>query len=89
MKKESANLEMKENTSVVDEGTGTTRLVTKSDGSKVPFSEDHLRKCLETQMQGLNREYLNLEIILQKVNAGLYNGKCLPMPTWLLVRPTP
>lgn len=80
---------MKENTSVVDEGTGTTRLVTKSDGSKVPYSEEHLRNCLETQMEGLNREYLNLEIILHKVNAGLYNGKCKLTPTSLLVRPSP
>ena len=40
------NLEMKQNPSVEDEGMGTTRLVTKSDGSKVPFSEDHLRACI-------------------------------------------
>ena len=31
------NLEMKANQSFVDENAGTTRLVTKQDGSKVPF----------------------------------------------------
>jgi len=74
-KTNTANLEMKENTSQVDEGLGTTRLVTKDDGSKVPYSEDHLRASLNCQLEGLNREYMNVDIILQKVSSGLYNGK--------------
>lgn len=34
----STKMEMKENQSTVDEGMGTTRLVTKQDGTKVPYS---------------------------------------------------
>jgi len=36
---EASNLEMLENQTTVDEGMGTSRLVTKQDGSKVPFIE--------------------------------------------------
>ena len=68
------NLEMKENPSIVDEGQSTTRLVTKSDGSKVPFSDEHLKTALREQLQGLS-ELINVDIILSKVSSGLYNGK--------------
>jgi len=34
-----SNLEMKANQSFVDENAGTTRLVVKQDGSKIPFSD--------------------------------------------------
>ena len=69
------NLEMKQNPSVEDEGMGTTRLVTKSDGSKVPFSEDHLRSSINSQLEGLHRELINVNVIINKVTSGLYNGK--------------
>jgi len=39
-------------------------LITKPDGSKVPYSEEHLRSCLETQIEGLNKEFIDLNIIL-------------------------
>ena len=39
-------LKLEENKSTVDDGMSVTRLVTKSDGSKVPFSEEHLRSAL-------------------------------------------
>ena len=68
--------EMKENPSIIDEsGTATTRMVTKDDGTKVPFSEEHLRNSLSIQLEGLNRDLLNVDIILHKVSSGLYNGK--------------
>ena len=70
-----ANMEMKENPSIVDEGMSTTRLVTKSDGTKVPYSEEHLRACLNSQLEGLHRDLMNVDIILSKVSSGLYNGK--------------
>ena len=69
------NLEINENQSFVDENMGTTRMVTKADGSKVPFSDDHLRASLSAQLDGLNSDYINIDIILQKVSSGLYNGK--------------
>ena len=68
-------MEMKQNMSTVDEGAGTTRLVTKTDGSQVPYSEAVLRTALNRQITGLNQDYLDIDIILSKVNSGLYNGK--------------
>ena len=68
-------MEIKENPSVVEESVGTTRLVTKKDGSKEPYSELHLRTELLRQLEGLNTEYLNIDIIMSKVSSGLYNGK--------------
>jgi len=47
-------METKENKTSIDESMGTTRLVTKQDGSKVPFDEDVLKRSLESQMTGLN-----------------------------------
>ena len=70
-----SNLEMKANISTVDEHLSTTRLVTKQDGSQVPFSEQTLRTYLEEHLQGLNTEYISVDIIVGKVNSGLYNGK--------------
>ncbi len=69
------NLEIKENPSLVDEGHGTTRMITKVDGTKVPFSEENLRTSLTAQLNGLNTDFINIDIILQKVSSGLYNGK--------------
>ena len=71
----STTMEMKQNMSTVDEGMSTTRLVTKSDGSQVPYSEAVLRAALNRQITGLNQDYLDIDIILSKVNSGLYNGK--------------
>ena len=62
-----ANLEIKANQSFVDESAGTGRMVTKQDGSKVPFSEAHLRQSLHKQIEGLNNKFINLDIIISKV----------------------
>ncbi len=70
-----SNLELKANRSTIDESTGTTRLVVKQDGSQVPFSEQILRADLERKLEGLNREYISVDIIVSKVASGLYNGK--------------
>lgn len=73
-----ANLEMKANPSIIDENSvTTTRMVTKQDGSQVPFSEQTLRAYLEVQLAGLNSEYISIDIIIGKVISGLYNGKSL------------
>ena len=74
-----SNLEMKENNSiVVEDGMSTTRLITKHDGSKVPYAENHLRESLAKHTNNLNMDYINLDIIIQKVASGLYNGKSYP-----------
>lgn len=47
IKDSNTSLEIAENdTIVVEDGIGTTRLVTQQDGSKVPFSETQLRASL-------------------------------------------
>ena len=71
------DLVLQENKTVVDEGMGTTRLVTKLDGTKVPFSEEKLRTSLNAQLDGLNIEFINIDIIMTKVSSGLYNGKSM------------
>lgn len=71
----STKMEMKENQSIVDEGTGTTRLITKNDGSKVPYQASILRESLQCKLDGLNQEFIDIDIILNKVASGLYNGK--------------
>ena len=73
---DSTSMEIKENQSiVVEDGMGTTRLVTCKDGTKEPYSETNLRASLDRQLEGLNKDYLNLDIIMTKVSSGLYNGK--------------
>ena len=66
---------MQANQSITDEAAATTRLVERQDGTKVPYSEDKLKAALESKLEGLNREYVKLDIILAKVGSGLYNGK--------------
>lgn len=50
-------------------------MVTKLDGSKEPFEPTELRTFLEKHLSGLNKEFMNLEIIVDKVQKGIYNGK--------------
>ena len=54
------------------------KMVTKQDGSKVPYKEQTLYSYLETKLEGLNRSYMNLNIIIAKVTQGIYNGKSIP-----------
>ena len=68
-------MQIVENQSIVDEGMGTSRLVTKQDGTKVPFSDQILKEYLQARLEGLNQDYLQIDIILKKVSEGLYNGK--------------
>lgn len=79
---------MQANPSTVDEGAGTTRMVTKSDGSKVPYSTSLLRAHLESKIEGLNSELINLDIVVDKVTSGIYNGKCARPPCTLLALPS-
>ena len=47
-------MEIKQNAATVTEGMETTRMVTKEDGTKVPFSEATLVRSLDSQLEGLN-----------------------------------
>ena len=41
----------------------------------MPFSEDTLNKYIEEKLEGLNRQYINVDLIVGKVTQGIYNGK--------------
>lgn len=41
----------------------------------MPFSETTLRSYLENHLEGLNNDYVNVDIIVAKVASGIYNGK--------------
>ena len=71
-------LEMNNNNSVTfEEKTAPVRLVTKRDGSKEPFDKAALKQYLQGFMNGLNEQYINLDIVVEKVSLGMYNGKSL------------
>ena len=60
------------------ESTGfneTQKMVTKRDGSLEPFSKDELTKHLSQMCDGLNKDHLNVEIVVGKVMMGLPKGK--------------
>lgn len=50
-------------------------MVTKQDGSKVPFADEILQKYIDSKLEGLNRTFMNVDIIIGKVKQGIYNGK--------------
>ena len=50
------------------------KMVVKADGSQEPFNVDKLRAHLNQLLHDLNKEYINLEIIISKVIAGLPSG---------------
>ena len=52
------------------------RMVTRQDGSQVPFSDLTLTQYLEDKLEGLNKQYMDLSLIVNKVKQGIYNGKC-------------
>ena len=69
-------LEMNNNNSVTfEEKTTPQRLITKQDGTKIPFEKDQLKKHLQSFLKGLNEKYINLDIVVEKVASGIYNGK--------------
>jgi len=59
------------------ESTGfneTQKMVTKRDGSLEPFAKDELTKHLSQMCDGLNKDHLNVEIVVGKVMMGLPKG---------------
>lgn len=70
-------LEMNNNNSVTfeEKNAAPQRMVTKLDGTQVPFEKSKLKAYLAGFLDGLNKEFLNLDIVVEKVASGLYNGK--------------
>ena len=56
------------------------RMVTRQDGSQVPFSDLTLTQFLEDKLEGLNKQYMDLSLIVNKVKQGIYNGKFKTSP---------
>lgn len=75
MQSSKAQLPIEQNDST---GFDKAKMVTKANGSQEPFNAEELRAHLSKYTNELNNDYLNLDIIIGKVNAGLPNGKCRP-----------
>lgn len=66
-------MELQENKSITFETAA--KMIVKQDGSKVPFESSVLKSKLSNFLNGLNKNYINLDIITEKVSKGIYNGK--------------
>jgi hypothetical protein len=53
----------------------TKKFVTKRDGTRAEIKQDKIKERLQGLCDGLNMEYMNLDIITEKVFNGIYNGK--------------
>lgn len=52
---------------------GTPRYVIKRDGSRQIIDIEKIRVRLDNLMEGLDREYIKLDVIVNKVSEGIYN----------------
>ena len=43
------------------------RMVTRCDGTQVPFSDEMLYEFLSDKLEGLNKQYIELDLIVNKV----------------------
>jgi transcriptional regulator NrdR family protein len=68
-----ADVEMAEKPSV--------RMVEKRDGTKQPFDKAKVLKRAELHAEDLDRTYVTLDDVVEKVVAGVYDGKSIPTPT--------
>lgn len=50
------------------------RFVIKRDGSRQEICTQKIKTRLERLMEGLNQEFMNLDVVVQKVSEGIYNG---------------
>jgi transcriptional regulator NrdR family protein len=53
----------------------TRKFVIKRDGTKAEIKQDRIKERLQGLCDGLNMEYINLDIITEKVFKGIYSGK--------------
>mmetsp|Transcript_38373 Transcript_38373/g.36732 ORF Transcript_38373/g.36732 Transcript_38373/m.36732 type:complete len:188 (-) Transcript_38373:111-674(-) len=50
------------------------KMVTKRDGSSQPIDSEKIKKRIRVLSQDLNQNYLNLDVIVNKVQTGIYSG---------------
>ena len=67
---------MQENNSITFEEQASRRIVTKRDGKQEQYDPQILWNYLKSSLSGLNEANFNLDMIVDKVSKGLYNGKC-------------
>ena len=53
----------------------TKKFVIKRDGTEGEIRQDKIKERLQGLCDGLNMEYINLDIITEKVFKGIYSGK--------------
>jgi hypothetical protein len=74
-------LDMQANNSITFEDKETASFqIVKRDGSKVAYDAAILRSFLTNHLQGLNQDFIDLDIITGKVSSGMCNGKSPPTP---------
>ena len=57
------------------EPTPTKKYVTKRDGTKAEIKQVRIKERLQGLCEGLNMDYINLDVVTKKVYAGIYSGK--------------
>lgn len=68
-------LPMQENNSINFEDQAAKRFVVKRDGKQEVYDSQILFNYLKNCLSGLNEANFNLDMIVDKVTKGLYNGK--------------
>lgn len=53
---------------------GNQRYVTKRDGSQEAILPEKIKIRLEKLIQGLDMNFINLDLVVEKVSQGIYNG---------------
>jgi len=53
------------------------KFVVKRDGTKAEIKAIRIKERLESLCNGLNMDFINLDIITEKVFKGIYNGKLI------------
>jgi transcriptional regulator NrdR family protein len=66
---------MQSSTTTYIQSESQEKYVTKRDGSKMPLNIEKIKKRLQTLAKGLSEEFLNLDVIVNKVATGIFSGK--------------
>lgn len=59
------------------------RNVIKRDGSTQPFDKTKILNRVQSLVEGLNKEYVTLDEVVDKVATGLYDSKYLPSQLYI------
>ena len=62
------------------EAEPTVKYVIKRDGTKQPIDVVKIRNRFVNKAHGLNTKYINFDVIVNKVNEGIYSGMLIFNP---------